>query len=210
MRQIMKLTLILLVAGLFLGFKTPTFAPKLYPQIDNYFKSISLPGASNENKTALETLKGNLDFSRIDNLDYNVVFTSDDPVKSQAAQIILHTWVVAKRLKRVNVFSCNTTTDLSPQLIDILQKIGYKIQLKRDTNLYEIRFADNAEPIIIKGASCEDRSIPSENKSLVTLCNDCNTSDVSVSKFNLIYKISGVESFVRSLATDIYYAMPKK
>lgn len=208
MKQIIKLTVIAITLIALTSFSKSIFAPKLYPEIELYFKNLSPASISNQNKSGLAVLKDNLDFSRIDTRDYNVIFTSDDE-KSLAAQIILHTLAATKKLKRVNVFSCHTSTTISPQLVETLKKVGYKIQSK-DNNTFEIRFADNADPISLKNVNCTDKSIPAENRSVITLCNDCNTSEMSSSAFKLSYKGNDLNTQIRDIATDLYHSIPKK
>ena len=86
----------------------------------------------------------------MDSRDYNVIFTSSNPLTSAAARVFLHTLISARKLKRVNVFACSPEPSATPELVAALKKFGYRVETSHGTDEIDIRFADNGQPIKLK------------------------------------------------------------
>ena len=210
MKSVLQVAIIAIAIVVLSSFSNIRFAPKLYPEIEQFFKSASSTGVSSENQQGLVMLKDNLAFSKMDSRDYNVIFTSSNPLTSAAARVFLHTLISARKLKRVNVFACSPEPSATPELVAALKKFGYRVEASQGPDEIEIRFADNAEPIILGTVDCSDKKIPTEDRAVITLCQDCNMSELTSSAFNLSYKTANLDNQLTQIATDLVYTVSKK
>ena len=85
-----------------ISFRPVSAPPRLYPELETYFKSVTKMDFSTEHVQALENLKSNISFSTMDYSDYNVVFyCSENSFRSQASQILLQTLCYSRKFKKV-------------------------------------------------------------------------------------------------------------
>lgn len=209
------------VAITFSSFKSKLAAPKLYPELEAYFNSISNKEFSKNHVQALENLKSNISFSTMDYSDYNVIFyCSENSLRSQASQILLQTLCFSKKFKKVKTFSAGlTSTEVSPALIAYLTKIGYRItKTEKDVKTaYEVRFSDNANPVILYSKTVADPSLPKKEVAAIIVCDikaetDCANLKTNYTPLHLAFpKLNDtdsedkIEAFVREMAAEMLY-----
>ncbi|MBW0160801.1 MAG: hypothetical protein HYI21_05615 [Sediminibacterium sp. Gen4] len=208
-----------------ISFRPVSAPPKLYPELETYFKSVTKMDFSTEHVQALENLKSNISFSTMDYSDYNVVFyCSENSYRSQASQILLQTLCYSRKFKKVKSFSAGlSSTEVSPGLITYLTKIGYRITKteKNGKSAYEVRFSDDASPVILYSKTTDDPSLPKKDITAVIVCDiktepDCANIKTEFTPFHLAYtKVSDtdgeekVEALVKEMAAEMLYVTKK-
>lgn len=207
------------------SFKPVSAPPKLYPELEAYFKSIPKKDFSTEHVQALENLKSNISFSTMDYSDYNVVFyCSENSFRSQASQILLQTLCYSRKFKKVKSFSAGlSSTEVSPGLITYLTKIGYRITKteKNGKSAYEVRFSDDASPVILYSKTSDDPSLPKKDITSVIVCDiktetDCAKIKTEFTPFHLAYtKVNDtdgeekIDALVKDMAAEMLYVTKK-
>lgn len=156
------------------SFKPVSASPKLYPELETYFKSITKKDFSTEHVQALENLKSNISFGTMDYSDYNIVFyCSENSFRSQASQVLLQTLCYSRKFKKVKLFSAGlSSTEVSPALISYLTKIGYRINKpeKNGKVAYEVWFCDEVSPAILYSKATDDPRLPKNDITTVIVC----------------------------------------
>lgn len=216
---------LIIVAIIFSSFKTKLAAPKLYPELEAYFNSISKKEFPKNHIQTLENLKSNISFSTMDYPDYNVIFyCSENSLRSQASQILLQTLCFSKKFKKVKAFSAGlTSTEVSSVLIAYLTKIGYRVsKTEKDGKTgYEVRFSDNANPVILYSKTVADPSLPKKEVAAIIVCDiivetDCTNLKTEYTPLHLAFtKINDsdgqdkVEALVKDIASEMLYVTKK-
>jgi len=222
--------IIYLLAGLTLFFTATSFmapepAPKLYPELEAYFKSVQNAPLDKKHLESLEGIKYTLSITQMDYLESNFVFyCSENTFRSQVSQVFAETLGYARRFKKVNFYSAGLTTgEISPQLIAYLKKIGYKIdEVEKDgQKSFSVRFSDNADPITLFSKSVSDSSLPQKELISIVVCdtlteNNCKALKTATSPYFLAFEKSlntdgetKVASLVNKIATEIAYVTKK-
>lgn len=213
------------VAITFSSFKSKLAAPKLYPELEAYFHSISNKEFLKNHVQALENLKSNIHFSSMDYSDYNIIFyCSENSLRSQASQILLQTLCFSRKFKKVKAFSAGlTSTEVSPALIAYLTKIGYRISKtqKEGRTAYEVRFSDNANPVTLYSKTVADPSLPKKEVAAIIVCDikeetDCanlkpeyNPLHLAFTKVNDSDGQDKLEALVKEIASEMLYVTAK-
>lgn len=221
------LLLSVLLTGMVLSSFQPIAAPRPYPELEAYFKAIDVKQLDKSHLEALENIRENVNISNMDYEDWNVVFhCTENAFRSQASQVFLQTLCYAKRFKRINSFSAGkTSTEVSPMLIAYLSKIGYRITSadKNGVVVYEVKFSDDAEPVILFSKTTTDKSLPAKDVISVIVCNskkeiDCkDIQTASALSFQLPFeKIVEADAegkahqTLKNIATEMLYVTKKK
>jgi len=208
------------------SFKTEVAAPKLYPELESYFKSIDEKNYNKEHLNALENLKSNINFSSMDYPDYNVIFyCTENSFRSQASQVLLQTMCFARKFKKVKAFSAGiTASEINPRLISYLSKIGYRITKseKDGKQVFEVRFSDNASPIILFSKASADASLPEKDIAPVIVCDvktetDCSNLKTESTPFYMAFpnvtaadSDEKIEEIVKNIAVEVLYITKSK
>ena len=185
MKKLIFLCTILLVTIVLTSFKRET-APKLYPELEAYFKSVETKEFSKDHQDALENLKSDISSSHLDYADWNMIFyCSENTFRSQASQVFAQTLCYARRHKNMKIFSAGQTRgQIYPKLIEYLSKIGYKITKseKEGNTLYEVKFTDQADPVILFSKTTADKTLPTKDVISVIVCDVKNETDCATLK----------------------------
>lgn len=224
-KSIIALSAVVVALITLASFKPVSAPSKLYPELETYFKSITKKDFSTEHVQALENLKSNISFSTMDYSDYNVVFyCSENSFRSQASQILLQTLCYSRKFKKVKSFSAGlSSTEVSPGLITYLTKIGYRITKteKNGKSAYEVRFSDDASPVILYSKKTDDPTLPKKDITAVIVCDiktetDCANIKTEFTPFHLAYtKVNDndgeekIEALVKDMAAEMLYVTKK-
>lgn len=224
-KRILLLSVIL--TGMVLSSFKPVLVPRLYPELEAYFKSIDVKQFEKSHLAALENIRENVNISNMDYDDWNVVFyCTENAFRSQASQVFLQTLCYANRFKRINTFSAGkTSSEVSPRLIAYLSKIGYRITSaeKNGIAVYEVKFSDNADPVILFSKTITDKSLPAKDVISVIVCDskkEINCKDIQTAStlpfqlpFEKIVEADAEEKVhqtLKSIATEMVYVTQKK
>jgi arsenate reductase len=225
MKKLIFLCTILSLAVALTSFKRDA-APKLYPELENYFKSIETKEFSKEHHDALESLKSDINASHLDYGDWNLIFyCSENTFRSQASQIFAQTLCYAKRHKNMKVFSAGQTSgEIHPKLIEYLSKIGYKITKsdKDGKTIYEVKFSDQANPVVLFSKTTSDKSLPTKDVTSVIVCDVKNETDCADLKTESTHPLSlafqkvistdandKIETTLKTIASEMVYVTKK-
>lgn len=128
-RTIFTLAILIAVAITATSFKSKFAAPKLYPELEVYFKILDSKQFNKTHLEALENIKYNISTSNLGYDDWHLIFyCSENTFRSQASQVFAQTLCYAKKFKKIKVFSAGITTgEVNSKLISYLSKIGYKV-----------------------------------------------------------------------------------
>lgn len=216
---------IILAAIALTSFRPNLAAPKLYPELEAYFKTIDAKQFDKAHINALENLKSNISFSSMDYLDYNIIFyCSENSFRSQVSQVFLQTLCFARKHKKVKAFSAGLiANEIDSKLIIYLSKIGYKISKtdKDGKSAYEVRYSDNANPIILYSKTITDPSLPKKEVAAVIVCDvqvetDCSNLKTEFTPLYMAFpKViatdsdTKVEEIVNNIATEMLYVTQK-
>jgi arsenate reductase (thioredoxin) len=224
MKKILFALIVLFSGILVTSFNTA--APKLYPELEAYFKSIDGKQFNQDHRESLENIKYSIASSSMDYEDWNLIFyCSENTFRSQASQVFAQTLCYAKKHRKVKVYSAGLTTgEISPQLITYLQKIGYRItHIQKDGKAaYEVKFSDQAPPIVLFSKTTTDPSLPIKDISSIIVCDvaaeaDCASLITYSSKpFHLAFprvvstdEAGKAEATLKSIASEIVYVTNK-
>lgn len=215
----------ILAAITFTSFKERFFAPKLYPQLEAYFKTLNAKQFNKTHFEALANIKHNISTSSFDFGNSNLIFyCSENTMRSQAAQVFAHTLCYVNRYKKVKVFSAGLSSgEVNPKMIAHLTKIGYKVsnEEKDGKNIYSVKFSEMAPPIILFSKIVSDKSLPSKDITSIVVCDvvnetDCANIQTVTNPFNLPFtKVTitdsdqKVEQTLKSIATEMVYVTLK-
>lgn len=172
-----KLLSVVFAATVFatVSFAPEAAAPKLYPELEAYFKGINSKSIEKQQESSLHELRENITYSDLDYTDWNCVFLcTENTFRSQASQVLLETLCYTKRHRNIKAYSAGITSgEINPKLISYLAKIGYRIGKKKDVDktIYEIRYNDSSQPIILYSKNTEDRSLPKNGVTSIIVCN---------------------------------------
>lgn len=173
-KYISLFTILAVITVVVTSFRPPVVAPKLYPELDAYFKVIDAKQYPKEKYPVLENLRQNINATTIDNLDWNCIFyCTENTFRSQASQVFLATLSFDRRFKRVKAFSAGVTAgEINPKLIDYFSKIGYKVTKaeKDGKTAYEVRYSDDVKPILLYAKTTTDPSLPKLEITSVVVC----------------------------------------
>lgn len=216
---------IILAAIALLSFRSYPAAPKLYPELEAYFKAIGATQFDKAHINALENLKSNISFSNMDYPDYNIIFyCTENSFRSQASQVFLQTLCFARKHKRVKAFSAGLrANEINPRLISYLSKIGYKISKseKEGKAIYEVRFSNNANPLVLFSKTPSHHSLPKNEVASVIVCDvnsesDCSDLKTANSPFYMAFPkvtpVDGdreVEATLKNIAIEMLYVTNK-
>lgn len=181
MKKLFLFIAVFIIAAIVVSFKPYETAPKLYPELEAYFKSVEAKDISQDHLGTLENLKYEIDLSGVDYDDWNLIFyCSENTFRSQAAQIFLQTLCYAKKRKMVKVFSAGLTSgEVNSKLIEYLISIGYRVTKseKEGKTMYEVKFSDKAEPVTLFSKTAADKSMPKGYVRSVIVCDVAAETD---------------------------------
>lgn len=208
------------------SFKPASNAPKLYPELESYFSSISKTDYLKTHFQSLEQLKYDINTSDLDYDNSNLIFyCSENTFRSQASQVFAQTLCYAKGHRKMKIYSAGLTSgEINSKLIDYLKKIGYRVtQTQKDgKTAYEIKFSDKADPIILYSKTTADKSLPASSVTSVIVCDieketDCAALKTESIPVNLPFtkvmstdETDKVESTLKSIASEMLYVTSKK
>lgn len=193
-RIILATAFLIALSAIVSSFKPVTTAPKIYPEIEAYFKSIEGQNLTSEHRKALEIIKSDIFSSRLDYEDWNLVFyCSENSFRSQASQVFAQTLCYFNKHRKMKIFSAGLTSkEIDLKLISYLVKIGYKITKENHGGklIYSVRYSDNADPILLFSKTVEDKSLPTKDATSVIVCSpqiesDCKGIEMASNALNL-------------------------
>jgi arsenate reductase (thioredoxin) len=224
MKKLIFLCAILSVAIALTSFKRQA-APKLYPELEIYFKSVERKEFSTDHLHALENLKSDINLSHLDYDDWNLIFyCSENTFRSQASQVFAQTLCYEKRHKKMKIFSAGLSSgEISPKLIEYLSRIGYKITKSENKGktMYEAKFSEQADPVVLFSKTTADKSLPTKDVTSVIVCDvknesDCATLKTESNPLNLAFpKVVAtdasdkIETTLKSIAAEMIYVTKK-
>lgn len=224
-KSIFVLTAIIAVAISSVSFKTASAPSRLYPELEAFFNSLDAKKFDPAHLQSLENIKYNISSSSMDYEDWNLIFyCSENSFRSQASQVFVQTLCYAKKQKRVKVYSAGiTSTEVDPKLISFLSKVGYKITKsdKDGRTIYEVRFSDKADPIILFSKTTTDKSLPVKDITSIVVCdpvgeNECVDLKTGSTPVNLPFqKLKSsdtdekIEAVLKSIASEMLYVTRK-
>ena len=226
MKKAISTIALLAVVSMTTSFVSYRAAPKLYPELEAYFKSIDAKQYAKDQFSILENVRHNLTASDMDYMNWNCIFyCTENSFRSQASQVFLETLCYAKKHKKVKVFSAGVqASEINPKLIAYLSKIGYKVS---KTNMegktaYEVKFSDDAKPILLYSKNVTDKSLPTSEVTSVIVCNRetepiCKDLKTEIRPFEIPFPNVGatdsdekIESTLRSIAVAMQFMTEKK
>lgn len=226
MKKVISAVVILTVVMITTSFQSFRFAPKLYPELETYFRAIEAMKFKKDQLSTLENLRYNINSSDMDHLDWNCIFyCTENSFRSQASQVFLETLCYSKKHKKVKAYSAGINSgDINPQLITYLSKIGYKISkvAKAGKTVYEVRYSDNAAPILLFSKTITDNSLPTKEVTPVIVCNRltepiCDNLKIEAKALELPFPNAGhtdsevkIEATLKSIATAMQYVTEKR
>ncbi|MGN7722295.1 arsenate reductase/protein-tyrosine-phosphatase family protein [Chitinophaga sp. 22620] len=226
MKKTISVFVLLLTIVLFSSFNRENAAPRLYPELDRYFAALNLKQVDQSHAQSLENIKSNLSMSNMDRADWNIIFyCSENSFRSQASQVFLQTLSFANKHKNVKVFSAGkTASGVDARLIDYLTQIGYKVSKteRRNATAYEVRFSDQADPIVLFSKPASDKSLPGSDVTSVIVCDsgkeaECKDIQTSSLQFKLPFEKvetadarDKAEKVLKHIATEMAYVTNKR
>lgn len=206
------------------SFTSVSAPPKLYPELENFFKSLDEKKFDPAHLQSLENIKDNINSSTMDYDDWNFIFyCSENSFRSQASQVFIQT-LCFKKFRKIKAWSAGVTaTEVNPKLISVLTKIGYKITKadREGKSVYEVRFSDKADPIILFSKTIADKSLPKKDITSIVVCdvvneNDCASLKTETTQLNLPFQRVSlsdsddkIEATIKSIATEMLYVTRK-
>jgi hypothetical protein len=204
---------------------TSVSAPaKLYPELENFFKSLDEKKFDPTHLQSLESIKDNINSSTMDYDDWNFIFyCSENSLRSQASQVYIQT-LCFKKFRKIKAWSAGiTATEINSKLISVLTKIGYKITKtdREGKSVYEVRFSDKADPIILYSKTIADKSLPKKDIISIIVCDvaneiDCASLKTETTPLNLPFQRVSlsdsddkIEATIKSIATEMLYVTRK-
>lgn len=219
-KLIPALAVLIATAFAITSFKPTESAPKLYPELEAWFKSINKKDLTKEHVGTLDNLKYDIYLSHLDVGYWNLVFyCSENTFRSQASEVFAQTLCYAKKHKQIKVFSAGLKSgEISAKLIEYLTKIGYRITKteKDGKTMYEVRFSDKADPIILFSKTTTDKSLPVKDVRPVIVCDIKTEADCAALKtestLNLAFKKVSesdndekIQSTLKTIAAEMLY-----
>jgi hypothetical protein len=192
-------------------------SPKLYPELDNFFKSVKSMPVPDDHKSSLDNLTSYLVSSAIGNKEVFVVYScTDNSFRSLAAQIFTQTLTGVYKYKKVKVYSCGMEKgSISSDLMSLLTGAGYKVTAK-DNGTVEVKFSEDLSPILVTTTKAGDPALPKGNFLSMTLCSadeNCSAPGGAAFKYALDFKNpkSGGDpgAAFKQIAADIYFGVNK-
>ena len=223
-KTIFALPMVIAAAIALTSFKTVSAPPKLYPELEAFFSSIDKKGIDKSHLQSLETIKYHISTSTMDYDDWNLIFyCSENSFRSQASQVFAQT-LCYKKFRKIKAYSAGVSkADINPKLTSFLTRIGYKVTKldKAGQSIYEVRFSDKADPILLFSKTTADKSLPTKDISSIIVCDVANESDCASLKtestpINLPFqKVSltdgddKIESTIKNIAAEMLYVTSK-
>jgi protein-tyrosine-phosphatase len=223
-KTIFALSMVIAAAIALTSFKTVSAPSKLYPELETFFSSLDKKGFDKSHLQSLETIKYHISSSTMDYDDWNLIFyCGENSFRSQASQVFAQT-LCYKKFRKIKAYSAGfSTVDINPKLISFLIKIGYKVTKlnKAGQSIYEVRFSDKADPILLFSKTTADKSLPTKDISSIIVCDLANESDCASLKtestpINLPFqKVSlsdgdeKIESTIKNIAAEMLYVTSK-
>lgn len=208
------------------SFSSPEMPPKLYPELESYFNSISKDDYLKSHYGSLEQIKLDISYSSLDYGYWNMVFyCSENTFRSQASQVFAQTLCYARNYKKMKIYSAGLSSgEINTKLIDYLKRIGYRItESKKDGKThYEVKFSDKADPIILYSKTTADKSIPVRDLTSVIVCDieketDCaelktesRAVQLPFEKVTSTDETTKIETTIRNIASEMLYVTSKK
>lgn len=208
------------------SFKPVELAPRLYPELEAYFKTVNVKEFNKEHVGTLENLKYDIYLSHLDKGNWNVIFyCSENTFRSQASEVFAQTLCYAKKHKQIRVFSAGVSSgEISTKLIEYLSKIGYRITKteKEGKAIYEVRFSDKADPIVLFSKTTTDISLPTKDVRSVIVCDikaeaECAAIKTQSVPLNLAFKkvnetddTEKIQSTLKNIAAEMLYVTGKQ
>ena len=208
------------------SFRSPEMPPKLYPELESYFNSISKDEYIKSHYGSLEQIKLDISYSSLDYGYWNIVFyCSENTFRSQASQVFAQTLCYARNHKKMKIYSAGLTSgEVNTKLIDYLKKIGYKVteSQKDGKTHYEVKFSDKADPIILYSKTTADKSIPVQDLTSVIVCDieketecaELKTESRAVhlpfEKVTFPDEPAKMEATLKNIASEMLYVTSKK
>ncbi len=225
MKKLILLCIILPACVLLTSFKRDA-APKLYPELEAYFKSVETKDLNKDHRQALENLKSDIiTTSHLDYVDWNLIFyCSENTFRSQASQVFAQTLCYAKRHKNMKIYSAGLTSgEIHPKLIEYLSRIGYRVTKteKEGRSIYEVKFSDQADPVILYSKTIDDKTLPIKVDISVIVCDvkhetDCAALNTRSNPLNLAFPkviitdaADKVETTLKSIAAEMVFITRK-
>lgn len=225
-KPISVFVLLLTAAVALMSFRRETTAPRLYPELEKFFVSLNTREYDKTHLQSLESIKTNLNASNFDRDDWNIVFfCSENSFRSQASQVFLQTLSYANRFRNVRAYSAGkSATTVDARLIEYLTHIGYKVSPRewKGVTAYEVRFSDQANPIVLYSKLASDKTLPNADVTSVVVCDskkeaECNGFQTTSLHFDLPFeKVTASddaqksEQILKSIATEMAYITNKK
>ena len=225
-KKILAFTVLATIACVAISFKHQNAAPKLYPELEAFFKSVPAKEFQKDQAGVLENMRENLNTSNMDYGNWNCVFyCTENSFRSQASQIFRETLCFSKRHKQVKSYSAGIHPgEINTKLIAYLSKIGYKISTseKDGRKGYEVRYSDDANPVFLFAKSIDDKSLPKSNVASIIVCNHiseplCSSLDRQHLPFELPFPNATINdsdekiaSIVKEIAVAMQYITEKK
>lgn len=207
------------------SFKTEAPAATLYPKLDAYFSSLDMNSVDKDHLAALGKIKEDIKSSSLYFDETNLVFyCSENSFRSQASEVFMETLCAVKKRKKVKVYSTGVTvTEVNPKLINYLTEIGYKVSKisQADRTVYEVRFSDKNDPIVLYSKNATDKSLPSKNVTPIIVCDaqkevECKNIKTETTPINLPFQKvladdndEKIRSTIKSIATEMLYVTNK-
>ena len=227
MKKLFSLVAVLTAITIIIAsFKSADAPPRLYPELEAYFKSVETKEFSKEHLDALASIKNDISTSHMHYEDWNLIFyCNENTFRSQASQVFAQTLCYAKKHKKIKVFSAGLTSgEINPKLIDYLSKIGYKVAKdeKEGRFKYNVKFSEQADPLVLYSKTTSDKSLPTKDVTSVIVCDtkaepDCATLKTeSTLPLNLAFpkvlatdENDKVETTLKGIAAEMVYVTKK-
>jgi len=200
----------------------PPAGPDFFPRIEHYFNSLD-PALMDTGRVAgLCSLKASITSGITSGRNIEVLFIDpDNSFRSQEAQIVLQSLVLAAHMDKLRVLSAGYTVGkLDPRLLRLLALIGYQVKLisgKQDKEpVYSIQFSKRSPPVIVFAKKFDDFSIPRSIYHVIKTCtaDDEKCSDIPGALFtteqpyndpNTIRDPKALENEFNKIAAEIYF-----
>jgi protein-tyrosine-phosphatase len=224
MKKLMIASLVLLTVTALLSFKTVNpVKPKLYPALEQYFKSLSTQTDTTHKITLHDCTNFLLGANSADKA-YSILFICpDNSFRSQEAEIILKALYSVNKYNGLNIYSCGSNpSTVDPRLIKLLTKVGFVVKQNSNKDnsriIYEIKFSDNFPAIILTAKNYQDLEIPQSMTMSINLCSpdEANCTKVGNANFirtlnyantNAIVNDQQLENEFNSIASEISYVV---
>ncbi|PZR29134.1 MAG: hypothetical protein DI535_03730 [Citrobacter freundii] len=225
MKKLLLLAMIIGLTFIVTSFQTHDPTPRLYPKLETYFNSVKSEWIDTKHWQSLENLRYTLATSQLSHEGWNLIFyCSENTFRSQVSEVFAETLSYRKKLKRLGIHSAGLQTgEISEKMIHYLKQVGYRIEAKMQngSRVYEVRYADDAAPIILFSKIASDPSLPTKNISSVVVCdtiteNNCKALTTVSSPYFLGFKKavdtdeeSKITTLVNQIAAEMVYITKK-